>query len=96
MPLKDYETKHLINLGIQTIKNPFFRTMAIKNEFSLKGNITPFGVAFYIAPCVNAVTRCGTQEEKILLFESMLDFKAHNMIPSTKRGYKGTYETVVE
>jgi single-stranded-DNA-specific exonuclease len=77
MPLKDFETKHLINLGIANIVNPFFRTMAIKNEFSLQGNITPFGVAFYIAPYINAVTRCGSQEEKLLLFESMLDFKAN-------------------
>ena len=51
--------------------------MSIKNEYSLKGNITPFGVAFYIAPYINATTRCGTQEEKLLLFESMLDFKAY-------------------
>ena len=96
MPLRDFETKHLINLGIQNIINPFFRTMAIKNEFSLKGNITPFGVAFYIAPYINATTRCGSQEEKRLLFESMLDYKAYQQIPSTKRGYKGTYETIVE
>ena len=96
MPLKDFETKHIINLGIQNIINPFFRTMAIKNEFSLKGNITPFGVAFYIAPYINATTRCGSQEEKLLLFESMLDYKAYQQIPSTKRGFKGTYETIVE
>jgi single-stranded-DNA-specific exonuclease len=96
MPLKDFETKQLINLGLQNIINPFFRTMTIKNEFSLKGNITPFGVAFYIAPYINATTRCGTQEEKLLLFESMLDFKAYQLIPSTKRGFKGQYEAIVE
>ena len=96
MPLKDFETKQLINLGLQNIINPFFRTMTIKNEFSLKGNITPFGVAFYIAPYINATTRCGSQEEKLLLFESMLDFKAYQLIPSTKRGFKGQYEAIVE
>lgn len=96
MLMKDYETKHLINRGLENIINPYFRGMTIKNEFSLGGNITPFGVAFYIAPYINAVTRCGTQEEKILLFESMLDFKAYELIPSTKRGFKGTYETRVE
>ena len=96
MLMKDFETKHLINKGIEDIRNPFFRGMTIKNEYSLGGNITPFGVAFYIAPYINAVTRCGTQEEKILLFESMLDFKAYEQIPSTKRGFKGTYETRVE
>ena len=96
MLMRDFETRHLINLGLENICNPFFRGMTIKNEFSLGGNITPFGVAFYIAPYINAVTRCGTIEEKILLFESMLDFKAYEMIPSTKRGFKGTYETRVE
>ena len=68
MTMTDFETKHLINLGLSQITNPYFRGMTIKNEFSLGGTITPFGVAFYIAPYVNAVTRCGTQEEKLILF----------------------------
>lgn len=96
MPLKDFETRHLITLGIETIRNPFFRGMTIKNEFSLGSEITPFGVAFYIAPFINAVTRCGTEEEKLLLFESMLEFRAYELIPSTKRGCKGQFETRVE
>ena len=62
MLMKDFETKHLINLGLKQITNPFFRGMTIKNEYSLGGNITPFGAAFYIAPYINAVTRCGSQE----------------------------------
>lgn len=96
MLMRDFETKHLINLGLEQIQNPFFRGMTIKNEFSLGGNITPFGIAFYIAPYINAVTRCGTEDEKLLLFESMLDFKAYEQIPSTKRGFKGTFESRVE
>ena len=94
--LKDYETKHLIHLGLRQINNPFFKGMTIKNEFSLGSNITPFGVAFYVAPYINAVTRVGTPDEKITMFEAMLDFKAFEMIPSTKRGYKGSFETRVE
>lgn len=97
MLMRDFETKHLINIGLKQITNPFFRGMTIKNEYSLGGgDITPFGVAFYIAPYINAVTRCGTQEEKLLLFEAMLDFRAYEQIPSTKRGFKGTFETRVE
>lgn len=38
----------------------------------------------------------GTLEEKLLLFESMLDFRAYEQIPSTKRGCKGQLETRVE
>ena len=96
MDLRDFETRHLITLGIDQIRNPYFKGMTVKNAFSLGDKITPFGVAFYIAPYINAVTRCGTQEEKLILFESMLDHKAYEMIPSTKRGCKGQMETRVE
>jgi single-stranded-DNA-specific exonuclease len=38
----------------------------------------------------------GTQEEKFMLFESMIDYRAYEQIPSTKRGCKGQTETRVE
>ena len=38
----------------------------------------------------------GTEEEKLTLFESMLDFKAYEQILSTKRGCKGQFETRTE
>ena len=97
MDLREFETKHLINVGLKNIANPYFKGMTIKNEYSLGGRVTPFGVAFYIAPYVNAVTRSGTMDEKIVLFESMLDFKAFEQIPSIKRGHSpGETETRVE
>lgn len=71
--------------------------MAKRNAFSLKGKLTPIGVAFYIAPYVNAMTRSGTIEEKTLLFESMLQHRAFEVLPSTKRGHKlGDTELLVE
>ena len=94
--MKDFETRHIITRGINNVINPFFKTMVDKNAFSLKGEVTPIGVAFYVAPYVNATIRMGTQDEKTLLFESMLDFKAYESIPSTKRGCKGQFETRVE
>lgn len=96
MSLADYETKRLIEKGLKNIENPYFKGMTIKNAYQLGNQVTPFGVAFYIAPYVNAVVRMGTMEEKLILFESMLDFKAYEEIPSTKRGCKGQMETIVE
>lgn len=93
--LKDFETKHLIQKGIKQIRNPYFKGMVEKNSFSLGGDVTPIGIAFYIAPYINAVVRMGTQEEKEVLFDSMLEYKAMNQIPSTKRGCKGKTEYVV-
>lgn len=45
---------------------------------------------------MNAITRSGTQEEKKLFFDAMLDWKADLEIPSTKRGCKGQMETMAE
>lgn len=96
MPLNEFETKHLIFKGLDAINNPFLKGMLIKNEFYLKGKLTPHGVSFCIAPAVNSVTRVGTFEERMILFESMLEYKAYDLIPSTKRGAKGQTETKVE
>ena len=52
MDLRDFETRHLITLGIGQIRNPYFKGMTVKNSFSLGDKITPFGVAFlYCAIC---------------------------------------------
>lgn len=96
MDLRDFETKQLITMGLKDIRNPFFVNMVDRNAYSLQGDITPIGVAFYIAPYVNATIRMGNQEEKRLMFESMLTHKAYIQIPSTKRGCKGQMESLVE
>lgn len=97
MSLRSIQTKHLIGTGLARPRNPFIVTMAQKNSFSLKGKLTPIGVAFYIAPFVNAMTRSGTIEQKLLLFESMLKYKAFEKLPSTKRGHSiGDTETLVQ
>ena len=88
MSLLSIETKHLINKGFQQIKNPFFEAMVEKNAYSMKNQVNPISVAFYVAPYVNAIVRSGTQEEKEIVFQSMLNFKAGEKIPSNKRGHK--------
>lgn len=97
--IRDFETHYLIQQGLQrsSLRNPFIKGMADKNVYQLgKGDLTPIGVAFYIVPLVNAITRVGTQDEKQILFESMLEWKAYDLIPSTKRGCKGQEETRLE
>lgn len=96
MDMRDFETRHLITRGLENIRNPFFHGMVEKNAYSLGGDLTPMGVAFYVAPYVNATIRMGSPEEKKIMFESMLDFKAYKEIPSTKRGCKGQMEKLVE
>ena len=98
MDLRSFETKHIILKGFkrENIKNPFIYGMAEKNSYSLGNKITPMGAAFYIAPFINSMVRSGTLEEKKLLFDSMLKYKAFTVIPSTKRGCKGQTEQLVD
>ena len=96
MDLRYFETKHLIQLGCENIRSPFIKMMMARNEYSIKGQLTPFTVGFYIAPYINAVARVGTQEETLLLAKSMLEYRAYEQIPSTKRGCSGQTESRVE
>lgn len=98
MSMQSIETKHLILSGfrLDNIKNPFIFEMAKKNAHSLGSHITPIGAAFYIAPFINAMVRSGEADEKEMLFQSMLKFKAFTQIPSGKRGCKGQMARLVD
>ena len=96
MDLRDPETHYYIIEGFKHIENPFFVYLAEKNDFSMKGKFNPFTVAWYIVPYINSVTRVGTDDDKLLVFESMLSWKAGEMIPSDKRGARGEKEMRVE
>lgn len=96
MDLRDFETIHYVRKGLENIRNPFLKEMVNENSYSLGEEITPIGIAFYVAPYVNAITRVGQEEEKRTLFEAMLEWKAYESIPSTKRGCKGQFEQRVE
>lgn len=92
MDQKDFETHQIIKDGLQRIKNPFFVEMMNRQQYQFADNITPIGIAFYITPYINAMTRSGTMEEKTLMFEAMLEWRSDELIPSTKRGCKGQVE----
>jgi len=94
--LRDFETKHFVQQGIRKINNPFLKCILDKNKFFVGTELTPKGIAFSVAPQINATIRMGSKSEKRTLFESMLDFMAYIQVPSTKRGCKGQTETRVE
>lgn len=98
MDTREYETQLLIQQGLSKIKNPLFVELTRRDGMHFKEDKTPLmsDIAWYVAPILNAVTRVGLMEEKILVFQSMLVFMAYDQIPSTKRGCKGMTETRVE
>ena len=95
MDMRQFETKHLIQKGLMNIQNPFFKALVERQAYSLGDTITPIGIAFYIAPLINATIRVGTQTEKEVMFRAMLNHCAYDLVASTKRGEKGKQETIV-
>ena len=95
MDLRSFETKYLIDCGCKKLVNPFFVEMYKRNSFIMKEKINPFTISFYIAPFINAITRTGTDEEKNIIFSSMIEYEARKLVPSTKRGCKGQEELLV-
>lgn len=95
--LKDYETKFLLDKGLQNINNPFLKAIISKNSFMLKNeDIYPSDISFSIAPFINAICRSGTQEEKEIVFNSLLEFRYDIEVPSTKKGsFIGETETIL-
>ena len=98
MDYRSIETKAIVSLGLNNIKNPFFYYMCEKNEFSINkmGGINYMSIAFYVTPFINAIVRSGTPEEKDLIFKSMLSKCAFEKIESGKRGHKGELVPRVE
>lgn len=97
MDLRDYEIREIILRGMQGFRNPLLKAMVEKDKFHFEGKqLTPFNIAWYIAPYINAITRSATEQEKLVVFESMIEYLAYKTIPSTKRGCKGQSETRVE
>lgn len=96
--VKDFETKRIITKGIEKVQNPFISAMCDAQAFSISrhGGYDIFSIAFYIVPYINATIRSGDMSDKLLLFNSMLEYKAYQMVPSTKRGCKGQQEQLVE
>lgn len=84
------ENQWFMRKGFSNINNYMFKVLVDKQSYSMNNEVTPMTVAFYIVPLINAMIRVGSHEEKVRLFEAFIN--GHKMIPSNKRGAKGTLE----
>ncbi len=87
VPVDTYETIYIIQQGMKKHYNLFAKKLYEAKSFNLGGQVTPIGISFYISPLINAVTRVGTLEEKLLVTQSMT-LQREEYIGSTKRGAK--------
>ena len=93
MDITVLENRYIIEAGLKSINNLFLKTLIDKQAFSLgSGPLTPTGVAFYIAPLINAMCRSGAPQERDRMFLAFADGEL--LVPSNKRGAAGTSEKV--
>ena len=97
----EIENQYFWKKGFAKINNFFFLSIARKQAYSITGKmdpsdevifnaLNPISVAFYVVPLINAMVRVGSKAEKERMLIAFLD--GERMIPSLKRGAKGTLE----
>ena len=91
-PILEPEVFTLVQYGLHNVKNKLLKATLEKQSYSMGGEVTPVGIAFYICPLYNAMIRIGEMDQKRRLFEAFLD--GDKMVPSHKRGAKGTMDFI--
>lgn len=72
MSMKSFETRYIVNMGLDNINNNFLKSLAKAQEFSTKGILNVHNLSWYFAPVINSVTRIGSIEERELLFRAFI------------------------
>ena len=108
MNMQTPENRYICEAGLSSITNVLFQSIIKKqcysmfgiyetdfsNKYYTSGEVNQIKVAFYVTPLINALIRVGTQSDKEMLFRGFIE--GIEVIPSTKRGAKGEFETVAE
>lgn len=85
MDIRSFPTRAMINYGLASIQNKMFKEILKAQEFSTKGVVSPFTVAFYVSPLINAFLRCATFDERVLLARAFCEDESETF-EYTKRG----------
>lgn len=73
--LREFETKYLVDKGLNNIQNEFIKELADKNSFMMDGHVNPTTVGWNISPSLNATIRVGKPKERLDMFEALIGIK---------------------
>lgn len=91
MDTRDLEVQYYIQKGLSNIKSPALKALIEAQDFSLKGELNPIAIAFYIAPLINSVYRLAKIEDKDMMFKAFanLDTDKTYIYKPTRGNKKG-------
>lgn len=97
--LTDPEVRYIVFHGLENIQSSLFKTIINDRVQGItldkNDKLAPIDIAFNVAPLLNAVTRIGTQEEKEMLFNSMVnDYDTEDYFVERRRKIRGKFKTV--
>lgn len=73
MDMRSYETKYLVDKGLQNITNKCFKSLITSQEYSMNNIVNIHNIQWYIVPIMNAMIRVGSYEDKELLFKALIE-----------------------
>jgi single-stranded-DNA-specific exonuclease len=73
MDIRSFETKRLIDKGLNKIRSKFFKALIDKQSYSMGNDITINNIQFYIVPLINAMVRAGDYDEKEMMFRAFIE-----------------------
>ena len=80
------ENRYIIDVGLSRINNPFLNELVAARQDAFQGDVIQDKIAWYTTPIINGMCRSGSMEEKIRMFEAIVD--GDGMIQDLKRGAK--------
>ena len=73
MSMRSFNTRAMVNYGIDHINNKMFQEILKAQDFSTKVIVSPFTIAFYVTPLINAFLRSASFEERELLVNAFCE-----------------------
>lgn len=96
MDMRSFETRYLVDKGLQQIVNPCLEAFVDGQGFQIKGRMNIHAVEWNISPLINAVCRVGTMEDKEILFKAMIGDENETYIARKKDKETGKFIAVEE
>lgn len=96
MDMRSFETRYLVDKGLQQIVNPCLEAFVDGQGFQIKGRMNIHAVEWNISPLINAVCRVGTMEDKEILFKALIGDEGETYMARKKDKETGKFVAIEE